>query len=225
MKKIIKTAAFILSAGLMLGSIPVFAANFADVTDDAELSAAVAELSELGIVNGYEDGLFKPENKITRAEACAMMDRAIFQATSTDSVSMWSGYSDVSPDDWFYDSAAKMHDFGIINGYEDGSFKPQNNITYNEFIKMLMSMLFYGPYAEENGGYPHGYVSLAAELGITSGMTFDAGTEITRRDASIMLNRAIEAPFMLTSVFDAEGDSTYTRSDGVTYKDILKQSR
>lgn len=223
MKRWIKFTAAV-SAVMICGTVS-FAADFADVTDDDVLSAAVSELSALDIVNGYEDGLFRPENKITRAEACAMMDRSIFQVSETTSVNMWEGYPDVTPDDWFFDSAAKMYDFGIIEGYEDGTFKPQNNITYHEFIKMLVSMLFYEPYAENDGGYPVGYMKTANVLGITEGITFDGNAAITRRDAAVMLNKAIGSPFLLTSVFDANGESVYVKSDGVTYKDILMQNK
>lgn len=182
--------------------------------------AAIIELSELDIIKGYEDGTFRLDNKITRAEGSAMLSRAIEQGES--SVSSVSGISfpDVRQGDWFYDDVLRSLDFGIVNGYEDGTFKPQNNITYQEFIKMLVSMLFCDSYAQQEGGYPQGYLAVAKELGITQGIEITASDKITRGDTAIMISNAINTPFMLTSVFDTNNKNEYCLSD-LTYKDFL----
>ncbi|NLK72932.1 MAG: S-layer homology domain-containing protein, partial [Clostridiales bacterium] len=48
------------------------------------------------------------------------------------------GFSDVSDNQWFYNSVTKMTEQGIFKGYPDGTFKPDNTVTYGEFIKMFV---------------------------------------------------------------------------------------
>lgn len=201
----------------------VFAADFADIKDNAVLETAVSELVSFEVINGYEDGTFKPENKITRAEVCTIISRAIPQGkSSVETMRLNDEFADVQNWQWFYDDVLKMSDFGIVNGYGDGTFRPENDITYQEYIKMLVSMLFYQPKAEGLGGYPDGYISVANEIGITTGINFNNIDKITRADAAIMLNNALSIPILLVDTYDVDGENNYTVSD-ITYKKILSQ--
>lgn len=189
---------------------------------DTDEDKAVFYLKSVGVVNGYEDGGFKPENKITRAEAATMISRAIVQKGCSVSGVNALSFSDVKREDWFFADVLRVSDFDIIIGYEDGTFKPGNNITYQEFIKMLVSMLFCDSYAQQEGGYPQGYLTIAKELGITHSITFDATDKITRGDVAIMLKNAINTPLMLTGVFDTSGNNQYEQST-ITYSEMLSE--
>ena len=84
-----------------------------------------------GLINGYEDGTFRPDEKITRAEFTQMIANDI-KTNGTKSVS----FNDVN-NHWAKPAIQKVAGNGIINGYEDNSFKPDNNITRAEAVKML----------------------------------------------------------------------------------------
>ena len=83
----------------------------------------VETLASEGMINGYEDGSFKPDNTITRAEFAKLVS-VIFEITSQDVQE----YEDVKSDDWFKPYVDKLSGAGIVTGY-DGKFSPYANIT------------------------------------------------------------------------------------------------
>lgn len=84
-----------------------------------------------GFVEGYDDGSFKPNSEITRAEAVVMiMD--IAGITAYDTSGILNRYDDVSTSDWFGQAVAMATDLGIVEGYGDGSFRPYNDISRDE---------------------------------------------------------------------------------------------
>ncbi|WP_130861987.1 S-layer homology domain-containing protein [Bacilliculturomica massiliensis] len=85
-----------------------------------------------GIVNGYSNGEFRPENPVTRAEFCHMLNEALGN-TATASVS----FKDVAKDGWYYSDVSKAVAAGYTNGYDDGTFGPNRKITRQEAAIML----------------------------------------------------------------------------------------
>ena len=83
----------------------------------------IKTLASEGMINGYEDGSFKPDNTITRAEFAKLVS-VIFEITSQDVQE----YEDVKSDDWFKPYVDKLSGAGIVTGY-DGKFSPYDNIT------------------------------------------------------------------------------------------------
>lgn len=109
---------------------------FTDVEDSAWYAPAVEALSELGIINGYADGTFRPNASITRAEFTAMAMR--FARDTLDGGSI---FSDVTTGDWFYAPVTSAADYGWINGYPDGTFRPNAPITRAEVAAVVNRML------------------------------------------------------------------------------------
>lgn len=85
-------------------------------------------------INGYPEGDFRPDGNITRAETAAMLSRVMTFETSDIDIA----FSDVSSEIWYADSVIAMSSAGMIIGYPDGTFKPENQITRAEFVAMLM---------------------------------------------------------------------------------------
>ena len=112
-------------------------ADFTDVPKDASYYEDVKKLAENGIINGYEDGTFRPDNYVTRAEACKMINLSL-RYTSTEGAV---GFPDVNPNDWYYNYAVAAQKAGYIEGYEDGSFRAANNITRQEVCAILCRLL------------------------------------------------------------------------------------
>lgn len=140
---------------------------FSDVADNAPYAEAVKNLNELGIIGGYGDGCFKPDNTITRAETAKLVCSVLGVADEAERIKT-SAFSDVSPDSWACGYIAKASQLGIINGYGNGKFGPSDPVTYQQIVKMLVCAWGYGDSTEENGGWPDGYIKTAENKGIIS---------------------------------------------------------
>jgi len=97
-----------------------------------EIQEAVAA----GWVDGYPDGSFQPEKTITRAEFTVIAMRFADLDTSGENI-----FTDVNAGDWFYDQVVGSIRYGWINGYEDGTFRPNNTITRAEVTTIVNRML------------------------------------------------------------------------------------
>ncbi|MFR1323860.1 MAG: SHIRT domain-containing protein, partial [Ezakiella massiliensis] len=109
--------------------------DFSDVDENYWCYKEIAYLAEWGIINGYEDGTFKPDNKISRAEFVKIVES--FEALQTGT----NPYSDVSETYWAYKYIVSSSAKGWINGYLDGTFKPDNNISRSEAVKIANKLV------------------------------------------------------------------------------------
>ncbi|MBU8905935.1 S-layer homology domain-containing protein [Desertibacillus haloalkaliphilus] len=109
--------------------------SFADVSGHAYYEEPIQALVDKGIIKGYADGTFKPDNRVTRAEvAQIIVDTLDIDTTNVTSP----GFTDVDVDDWYYGSIAALVEKGIVNGYKDGSYNPNGSITRAEMAKVLV---------------------------------------------------------------------------------------
>lgn len=116
-------------------TISVYADTFVDMADN-EFKRYVENLSQEGIVNGDENGMFNPSANVSRAEFSKMLVLAEkYDITGNTS------FADVNKSDWFYDYVITLADRRIINGYDDGTFKPYGSITVEQAAKMLVCAL------------------------------------------------------------------------------------
>ena len=110
--------------------------SFTDVAADAWYAKAVNTLASLGIVDGIGDNHYAPERAITRAEFTVIAMRFAELDTSGENI-----FSDVTADAWYYDYVVGSIQYGWINGYEDGTFRPNNTITRSEVTAIVNRML------------------------------------------------------------------------------------
>ncbi len=107
---------------------------FSDVGKDHENYRAISYLREIGVVQGYDDGSFKPDQSISRVEVLKMILAALeYDLESTADVD----FSDISTVAWYSPYLATAVDKGIVAGYPDRTFKPSNSVNAAEFFKML----------------------------------------------------------------------------------------
>ncbi|MBQ6795100.1 MAG: S-layer homology domain-containing protein [Clostridia bacterium] len=152
-------------------------------------------VKSLEIMQGYDDGTFKSEGTLTRAEAGAIMvrflnlegnvqqDETIF--TDVKSSHWASGYINVAVEE------------GIINGQGDGTFAPEEKVTYHQFVKMLVCALGYEPMAEANGSWAGwGYIFTGAKIGLTKGISATTDEYITRETAARLIFKALTIDLM-----------------------------
>nr|WP_297171457.1 S-layer homology domain-containing protein [uncultured Agathobaculum sp.] len=110
--------------------------QFSDVATNAWYYEAVATLAAKGIITGYEDGTFRPNNAITRAEFAAIATR-FAEANNTGSLL----FTDVSTDAWYYEAVLTAANYGWINGYSDNTYRPAQSILRSEAAKIVNCML------------------------------------------------------------------------------------
>ena len=114
----------------------VYAMPYSDVTKADWYAYAVSYMTENKLIMGYPDGTFRPNNPISRAEFAAIASR--FDQLKSDSSLP---FNDVGANHWAYDVIASAADKGWVNGYPDGSFKPENKITRAEVVSTTNRML------------------------------------------------------------------------------------
>lgn len=210
MRKII---ALLLSVCMTVGfGTSVFA--YSDVKPGTVTSEAVNLLSDLGIIDGFEDGTYKPGQTVTRAEMakiiCEMLDLTIGTATT-------SVYDDVPTTHWAAGYINTISAMGIICGYGDGNYGPEDTVTYEQAIKMIVCALGYEPMATAKGGYPQGYVAVASSIGLLKNVSSS-----NRGDIAVLVYSALHTPVMKQTSFGT--NDTYKPldgSNGTEYKTLL----
>ena len=103
--------------------------DFSDVSADSWYNQTVSTLASMGILKGYEDGTFRPNASITRAEFAAIATRFFDETGATYEPGT---FTDVTGDEWFAGAIMDAVNLGLIGGYEDGTVRPNNNITRAE---------------------------------------------------------------------------------------------
>lgn len=228
MKKNLKRAAsFVVALGIALGSAAtITAADFSDVPSDANYAEAVSGLSAIGILNGYEDGTFKPDSNITRAEVAAVVVRALAQESAAVSSKGATAFTDVPADHWAsgYVNVASSGNNAFINGMGDGTFAPDANVTYAQVIKMLVSGIGYGDWGISYGGYPTGYITAAKNLGIIDGVSsVNADEAATRGTVAQLTFNAVNTPLLSLDKYTPTNPEyiILDGSDGRKYETVL----
>ncbi len=189
MKKILS---FVLVITVMVGIVPITNAAYTDTNESDNYYLSALRLQDLGILSGYDDGTFRPDNSITRAEftkiVVCMMDKDEEASMSAFS----SGFFDVEAGNWAapYINYAVSKD--ILSGYSDGSFRPNKTISLSEALTILLRTIGYD---ESIVGYywPDNYVSAAKSIGITNGIGLPSDAPLTRATAAILTDRTLFA--------------------------------
>lgn len=195
MKKRILT--WLLAVGMLasLLTVPAGAANatrFSDVADNYT-ATAIETLRLMGVLDGYSDGTFRPNAALTRAQFCKMAVYAMDGSSELGRYSTVTIFPDVKPSFWassYINMAAKK---GVIAGFADGKFKPNQTVTAGQAVTILMRGL---GYKDENMGgvWPQGYMAEAKTCGLlkSTGIT-SAYSALTRGQAAKLFLNLFEA--------------------------------
>ncbi|MGN0163631.1 MAG: S-layer homology domain-containing protein [Candidatus Ornithomonoglobus sp.] len=216
LKKVISSVA---ALAIVASSASAFAISFPDVETSASYAGAVQALSGLGVINGDDNGLFNPDNQVTRAEFTKMAVEALGEgdAATSQTTSQFADAANTSVH-WAAGYIAQGVSDGFINGYDDTTFGPDDKVTYAQACKMLVAAIGYTTYAENQGGYPSGYVAQASTLGITSGVSATNDTNLTRAQVATLIYNAMDVPLCIIDSW--ESTSTLT---GVVQTPVLKK--
>ena len=188
MKKII---AVILAVIMVMSLATVaFAANsFTDISNSKN-KEAIETLYELGVIDGYSKTKFSPKLTLSRAEACAVMVRALYG----DKIVYWTNsFTDVPARAWYapYVDVAVYYD--IMHGHSATTFAPDEDITYDQMATLVLNALGYNA-PQLSGTWPENVERIANMLGRYDNTSrFVLGSDvITREDACQMLYNALD---------------------------------
>ena len=202
LKKVISAVA---ALSMSASSIAVLAVDFPDVDPTASYAQAVSELSALGVISGYDDGTFGPDNLVTRAEITKMIVDALGEGSQAASGSgINTQFTDVTGAHWAAGYVSTGVADGFIAGMGDGTFAPDDNVTYVQAQKMLVSAIGYETYAQGAGGWPNGYKTWAATRGITKGVSANDNDQLTRAQVAQMIDNAMNAPVCVISKYEPD---------------------
>ncbi|MBO7747190.1 S-layer homology domain-containing protein [Paenibacillus sp. MWE-103] len=119
--------------------------GFNDLKPGLFAKTAIEQLAGRLVINGYEDGSFKPDGQVTRAEAAAILVKALGIVPAA---SGSAAFKDVKAGSWYADAVSAAVQAGLFKGYEDGTFRPNQSITQQEMLSILYQAMLYGGYAK-----------------------------------------------------------------------------
>ena len=176
---------------VMTMSLVTISAGAKDFTDSDKVNydEAVQVISLLGVVNGYEDGTFKPANTLTRGAAAKIICNLLLTPAVADTLpANNTGFKDVPTTNVFAKYIAYCANAKIINGYSDGTFRPAATLTGFAFMKMLMGALGYDAQIEGFTGdtFALNVATKVGELKLAKGNDAFVGTKaVTREEAAL----------------------------------------
>lgn len=172
------------------------------VTGNDNMANSTVELtkdSTISYITGYDNGTIRPDDAITREEVVTALYRLV--ANKADSQSS-AGFSDVLSGSYSYEAIGFMLDNKIISGYEDGTFRPKNQITRGEFAKIIASLVpsdaessLSCPCTDIESSWAKKYIDKMYRAGWITGYpdgTFRPDEHITRAEFMVIVNRVLD---------------------------------
>ena len=183
---------------VLIFSPGALASDFSDVSGHwAEEN--IDDWSSYGIISGYPNGSFKPNNYITRGEMAAILDRVMQYQDKAENT-----FRDLSGTEWYADPILKLNAAGVILGYEDNTVRPTKNITREEAVVMIYRAYGLDKYATgQSSGFSDRHrisswaadeVNCLASLGFINGYpdnTFRPQNPITRAEIITIIDNTI----------------------------------
>ncbi len=208
MKKLKKVLAFTIAFAMVLSTV-AFAAVPNDV-EGTDYEEAASVLGMLKIMQG-DDGGFRPNDTITRAEFAAVVARSLDLEDAAKVSGGATEYTDVPATHWAAGYINLASNMGIINGYGNGEFGPEDTVKYEQAITMIVRALGYEPAAKAKGGYPVGYLYVASNEGVTDDVDAVSGTPALRGDVAQLVYNSLTVVLMEQ---DAYGDdASYQKNE------------
>lgn len=196
----------LLAAACMLPASPLLAADpphfpqepFSDVQEGSPYYEAVEYLREGNVLTGYEDGTFRPDNRLNRAEFAKLIANPFILKNSrvteciddnVDEDAATVFFPDVARDAWYGSSVCAVKVATIVDGYPDGTYKPHRTINVAEAMKMLAGTFAFETKSEPNEQWYMPYARALAERNAIPTSIDTFSSPITRGEMAEMLYR------------------------------------
>ena len=195
-------------------SCVVFGATFYDIKG-TQYEGVVERIAELGIINGISENTFAPNKGITRAELAKMIVYTKGLKDYADSMDFNSGFSDVDKKHWAKNYIRVATDLELLKGYEDGTFKPEKEVSYAETVAIILRILGYSNIDEKVTPWYSGYTKKMYDIKLNQGMStnFSSFTSPAKRGdvAVLWWNMLVSDKWAISSENENSG-FTYTYS-------------
>ena len=210
---------------VMTMSLVTVSAGAKDFTDGSEITykEAVDVISALGVVDGYSDGDFRPDDVLTRGAAAKIICNLILGPTTASALSAGTApFKDVPVTNTFAGYITYCSQQGIISGYADGTFRPTGTLSGNAFMKMLLGALGYDSSIEGYTGanWQVSVIKQASGIGLDDGNDEFVGSQaVTRQEAALYAFNMLQATMVeydkkdTIVVGDITINTTSTRKD------------
>ena len=200
MRNLKKVLSLVLCVAMLL-SVMVMGTGAVTLTDSEDISPQYREAAEvltgMGIINGYEDDSFKPQQSITRAEVAAMIYRVATGDVEDEKADINAGakiFTDVDADDWYAGYVNYCGDAEYIKGFEDDSFRADENVTGYQVLAMILRAVGYDKNNEFTGtSWTINVASTAMQEGLLKNVdgSVDLSAPATRELVAEFIFRAI----------------------------------
>lgn len=212
-----KTIAIIKQKTNSVVTVTEHSKDFIDVSNDWARSD-IKILAYKQVISGIDESIFAPENKITRAQFTALIVRALGLEPRVSGMP----FRDVKKTDWYAGAVGAAVEAGIISGYSDGTFKPNDYVTREQVAVVLAKTLAVADIDAQLAAADRGlhlarfrdraeispwaeqFVAMAARYGIVSGDNngnFAPGKVCTRAEAAVMIRKMMRQAGFITPVF------------------------
>lgn len=188
-----KLMSLLLALIMVIGTMTVPAFAYTDVEEGTYTSEAITILTDLDILHGFVDGSFKPDDTITRAQMATVICNALGYGEISQTTTV---FKDVPKEHWASGYIGMINGLGIVAGYGEGYYGPEDPVTYEQVAKIIVATLGYTPMANEQGGWYQGYLSVAAQLDITDNVPMMIGKPAPRGAVAAMVYNALDVDMM-----------------------------
>ncbi len=184
------------SMALTIAATTAFAAIPNDVAG-TKYEEAAEVLGVLGIMVGDKDeGTFRPDDAIIRSEVTKVGVASLGLLGVAETSNGPTKFPDVVENHWANGFINVASNQNLIIGDDDGSFRPDEQITYAEAVTILVRALGYEPRAQAKGGFPTGYLVTASDIGLTKNVSGSADQPISRGDVAQLAFNALTINLM-----------------------------
>ena len=163
-----------------------------------------------------------PDDEITRIQLAEVFYNIVFPVNGGES-EYWgeADFPDVPKEK--KNIAATVFGMGVMRGYSDSVFAPDDKVTYNQLVKSMVSFLGYDLYAQNLGGYPSGYLAQATRLKILPGDNVSGDTYVTFAIVAKILKQSIGVNIAIWNHADYDGTAVLEVLENVDYLEYYRK--
>ncbi len=211
-----------IAAGMLAASLPALAA-IPDEVRGTRFEEPVQILSALNIMVGDTDGKYRLDDTIIRSEAAKMAVHALGLENAAKNAMGQTNFNDVSADHWANGYINVANSQGLVVGDGDGSFRPNDPISYAEAMVIMVKATGYDALVPDKGGYPTGYMNVGMSNGLGDNIDCRMNEPISRGNVAYLTNNALTADLMEQTGYGS--NARYERTDKTLLEEKLNVTK
>lgn len=174
----------------------------------AEDTAIAEKLTKLGVIDEFDTQTLT--NTIKRFEIIPLLMELAGLNNGAETSAVTSPFLDISAFDKQIGAYSTLYKQGYITGDENRMFRPNDLLTYNEAVTLVINIMGYKLFAMRNGGYPSGYLYTANVCKLLDGLTGQGSDPIVWYDVCRILNHAMDADAVVVTNYTGDGEAEFT---------------